>query len=247
MLALWLACAPSDPPQDSAAAPLDRLSPQVPISELWTAQQVEAELERLLERPLPGHDQVVQPYLDQVRSGDDICPAAHDDQFPEGRIPLGGCTTQDGTYYVGLSNYRGELGTWKHFLWGDFRIERPDGTTMEIGGSHGRVGDEVFAQGSFLNEGGGGWLDGGFGATLYLGVESQLWVKGGLAGLSGPETLWFDLALEECATGEIRTRDPDGRWYTLVLDDCACGPVSAGGQDLGRACVDVDELKEQLR
>ncbi len=247
MLVVWIGCTPPAVQEDSdrPVVPTDTqagggLEPE------WDIHGASQTFRALVEMEIPTHEQVRDPYLDLVRAGDEGCPAAPDDQFPEGRVPLAGCTSQTGYFYLGLSEY--ELSDDDFFLWGDFRITRPDGRSMEMGGQQVLRDGTLTLVGSFLDEGAEGWPGLGLGASLEMDREGDSRrVHGGLGSLTSDQTIWYDLELtQDCASGELRTRDTPGGWYTLELSDCNCGVVRYGEDELGETCLDLSVIRAQV-
>ncbi len=245
MLVLWLACTP--PPEqdetggltgDSEEAELGVLEPE------WDIHGAGEAMSSVLALGLPGPEDVRGPYLELLALGDEGCPNAWDLQFPEGRVPLGGCTAFSGAFYLGMSTYEQDGDSFR--LWGDLRMARADGRSVEISGQQTLDETSLQLSGSFVDQAGTGWTHDGVGAVLEVdqaGPERR--VSGGLGSLRGNVAGWYELSLTEtCASGSFRTRDSRGGWYVLTLDDCSCGVVSFSGQELGVTCVGLDALRE---
>ena len=250
MVALWLACtSPVEPGEtgevagdsafvDSASVNLGVLEPE------WDIHGASEAFSTVLARGLPGPDQVRGPYLDLLAEGDEGCPNAWDLQFPEGRVPLVGCTSQQGAFFLGMSRYE-EDGE-GFLLWGDLRMVRADGRALQISGQQVLDGNRLMLAGSFVDEAGTNWTRDGVGANLDVAQRGEeRYVRGGLGSQRGNVVGWYELALTEtCATGALRTRDTRGGWYVLTLDDCRCGVVTFSGRELGSTCVSFDALRE---
>jgi hypothetical protein len=246
MLTVLLACTSkpqagdTEVPVRETGATFQQLQPE------WDIYGASEALRELLSLGLPGQDAIRDPYLSLVRGGDESCPNAPDDQFPEGRVPLSGCFSSNGTHYMGLSEYFEHLETFR--LWGDLRMVRANGEAFEVAGVQEHLGYVLTTQGSFLDEGADGWLQKGLGAALTVDTHGdERAVRGGLAALEGQRAGWYELLLtESCASGEVRTRDTGGGWYTWTLDDCSCGTVTFASEELGATCIDLESLRGQV-
>ena len=246
MLMVLLACTPKPQAGDTEGGveetgpSFESLEPQ------WDIYGASDALRALLALGLPRRDVILDPYLELVRGGDSWCPNAPDDQFPEGRVPLGGCSSSNGTFYQGLSEYFVFEDTFR--LWGDLRMVRANGQVFEVAGVQENFSDVLTVQGSFLDEAGDGWLQNGLGAALTVDLTGdERSVTGGLAALEGQRAGWYALEMtEDCASGEVRTRDAGGGWYTWTLDDCSCGTVTFASEDLGATCLGLDGLRAQV-
>ena len=246
----WLACTgPVEVVEDSEADEIVAV-----IEPTWTAEEAEAELERLLAWPLPHSHRLRDLYLEAVRSGDALCPG-EGDSLEDGSIPLEGCTASTGWTYRGLSEYSesddGERVEYELSI-ADFYITDSDGNTFSVGGRLEYTGDvadgsfEGESRGSFTWPGREGWLDGG--ASLALTVSGAPTVfpnelHGAVGSLSGEGDLFFDHLGSEstspCTDGAVEIRDPSGIWLRLEPDCDGCGQLSAGDLELGEVCVDL--------
>ena len=169
------------PPSDSATAETDPGPwPDLPVVEedglgaAWTAEEAADALATALSE-VPSADQVLDAYLELLSHGDGTCPS-HPTQILDDSLT--GCTSDDGHFFAGVSNYAAGTGTLDGVTYdyremsGDFWIVTPDGLTME-GGGHGlsavastqRIGE---LQGSWVWHGGEPWLAHGFSGIYEL-------------------------------------------------------------------------------
>ena len=112
---------------------------------LWTAADVEAQWERLIEVGLPSPYGIRDEYLAYHALGDETCPGVDTENLTSPTVTLDGCYSEDGILYAGEfvwmeeeGEYLDEHGDWFFANFGtqvaDFIIESPDGTRMSGGG-----------------------------------------------------------------------------------------------------------------
>ena len=111
--------------------------------------------------------------------------------------------------------------------------------------------------GTFVDQTTDGWLGAGVDVALWAfatraGEDLSLELEGGLAiEGQGLDFRFISFAPEACGSqpsGSLGIRDTTGTWATLSFDEgCdGCGPLVEGGEELGRACVDLSGLPAAL-
>ena len=221
----------------------------------WDAAQVASTLELALGH-LPEPKLVVGAYLELMSLGDENCPG---DAYQILDDFVSGCTSDNGYFYSGVTNFEFGESEWKGDLFdyealvGDFWIDTPDGERLE-GGGHATWAwnthhTHIDIQGTWLWSGSEtGWLSDGFSgdfvAKYFTGEGIEL---NGAIDVSGVYVAMSDFYLvASCGWGPeglLQLRDPAGGWYSLQLSFCdPCGMVQFNGTDLGEACLDLSAV-----
>ncbi len=266
--ALLLACTPTEPVEGGTVL-ADWTPPVVDdtrAAAVWSASEAEARLVAVVDAPLPAPGAARDAYLALMARGDAACPGDAL-QLMDTHVPLDGCTAASGVRFHGISRWLagsavdGSNQPEAFLLYGDMRIEEPDGDTLEAGGfaglklasGAGRVARRGEVSGSWVQQTGREWLGEGLSGTLVMDhvVEAgvpRARVTGGVTRSSS--TVYFDAPTFEAdcrgqARGAVSVRDPSGGWWRYDLGDTrcdGCGTLSFEDEPATEVCVDVAPL-----
>ena len=212
--------------------------------------EFESELDRVMSPGFPDPTPVAGLYASLMAEGDEDCPG-HAQHLSNARQGHGGCTSESGLHYEGISFYLyGDqledlsMPDYESFapaafrLSGDFRITDADGVPFHGGGVVARVVDgedeprrwTIEVNGTWAYEPDNGWI--GAQASNRLIVQgtrdgeslSQV-LDGGVSREAGSVVFHEVTVGGDCegfVDGALSMRDEIGAWYTLELNgDCS--------------------------
>jgi hypothetical protein len=239
---------------DAGEVPWEYTPDDAPAPE-WDARALSEVLEEGLSGGFPDAGLLAERFLALMAEGDEQCPGDPLVLDPN-LLGLEGCRAESGVSYAGHGSYS-EVESTGEDAWNlsaDFEITAADGARYLGGGRASRSvrytdeGALVYQEieGTWRDEGDGGWLGRGLSAYLTLSREESGWLT--LEGGGGGGDL--ALSLEEvrfgpdCQGGEgaLSIYQPGGGWYELALDCSGCGELAFGDVELGEACPDLSAM-----
>ena len=246
MILFFLACKP--PETNGAPHPVDF---EIPLTEL------EDIVNRSFESGLPSMLDMNSIYEEMMSWGDTVCPS-----FTPYVNGIEGhwaddCTAANGTHFFGFSQYYDvenslhEDGSQMGTIWGSFETLRPDGQSIQVGGTASlRISSDLgiftqMFQGTFSVLDSAAWLEGGSQNYIIDGVLNEKTTLSG--GVQYPDIVlnFNDLLYhpESCGDGigiqgELQIRDRSGYWFSIERTGCTpCSDLFWGEKNLGEFCI----------